>query len=129
MPTPSKILVVDDDPDISVYFSLFLEDNGYEVRTANNETSALRTIEEFEPNAMLIDVVMPGRSGLDLMVRLRQTTRWGDLPMIVITGNDTILTDECRSYVNSYEGVRGPDEVLGKPVDRDKLLELLAKLC
>jgi CheY-like chemotaxis protein len=124
-----RILVVDDDPDIAEYFSMFLEDNGYEVQTAGNESAALRTIDEFRPNAMLIDVMMPGRSGLDLMVRLRQSPAWKDLPMIVITGNDKIVFDECRSYVRSYEGVRGPDEILGKPVDREKLLELLARLC
>jgi CheY-like chemotaxis protein len=124
-----RILVVDDDPDIAEYFSMFLEDNGYEVRTAGNEDSALREVDEFRPDAMLIDVMMPGRSGLDLMVKLRQSPMWTDLPMIVITGNDKIVFDACRSYVNSYEGVRGPDEVLGKPVDRDKLLELLQRLC
>ena len=125
----ARILVVDDDPDIVEYLSVFLEDNSYEVRTAGNEKSALLTIEDFEPNAVLIDVIMPGLSGLDLMVKLRQNPKWRDLPMIVITGNDKILIDAGRSYIQSYEGIRGPDEILGKPVDRDKLLKLLKMLC
>jgi len=120
---------VDDDPDIAEYFSLVLEDNGYDVQTASSEASALRTMEQFRPNAMLIDVMMPGRSGLDLMVKLRQSPAWKDLPVIIITGDDTVIQDECRSYFLSYDGVRGPDEVLGKPVDRDRLLEILAALC
>ena len=124
-----RILVVDDDPDIAEYFSMFLEDNGYEVQTACSEASALRTIEDFEPNAILIDVMMPGRSGLDLMVKLRRIERWSNLPMIIITGNDTILSDACRSYISSYDDVRGPDGVLGKPVDRDSLIEMLTELC
>ncbi|RLE27488.1 MAG: hypothetical protein DRJ61_17375 [Acidobacteria bacterium] len=125
----ARILVVDDDPDIVEYLSVFLEDNSYEVRSAGNEESALLTIEDFKPNAVLLDVMMPGLSGLDLMVKLRQNPKWRDLPMIVITGNDKILIDAGRSYIQSYEGIRGPDEILGKPVDRDKLLTLLKMLC
>ncbi len=127
--TEPRILVVDDDPDIVEYLSVFLEDSGYQVRTAGNEKSALLTIEDFEPNAVLIDVMMPGLSGLDLMVKLRQNPKWRDLPMIVITGNDKIVIDEGRSYIRSYDDVRGPDEVLGKPVDQDKLLQVLSNFC
>jgi CheY-like chemotaxis protein len=124
-----RILVVDDDPDISEYFSFFLEDNGYEVASAENVTAALETIEGFAPDAVLIDVMMPGKSGLDLLVTLRRSSRWADTPLVMITGNDKVLQDDCRSYLATHGDVRCPDGVLAKPIDRQTLLKLLGRLC
>ena len=123
----NKILVVDDDPDIVTYLTSFLEDNGYVVDSANDASSARTAIERFQPDAVLIDVLMPGRSGLDLLVNLRSDPRWSDLPVVVVTGHDKILQDDCQSYFGLH-GVRGPDGVLGKPVDRATLLNMLKGL-
>jgi CheY-like chemotaxis protein len=123
-----RILVVDDDPDIVDYFSVLLEDHGYVVGSANGARPALSALAEFGPDVVLIDVMMPGRSGLDLLVTLRRDPRWKDLPLVVITGNDHLLRDECQSYLGSFDGVRGPDGVLGKPVDPDALLGILRRV-
>ena len=106
-----RILVVDDDPDVIEYLSSFLEDEGYQVESAGDETTALAAVERLRPDAILIDVLMPGRSGLDLLVRLRQDSRWSDIPLVVVTGSDRILQDDCQSYLGSHQDVRGPDGV------------------
>jgi CheY-like chemotaxis protein len=124
----NKILVVDDDSDILEYLSSFLEDNGYDVSSATSASGALRALEEFTPDAILLDVLMPGRSGLDLLCTLRTDPRWCDTPLVVITGSDKILQDDCQSYLGTRHGVRGPDGVLGKPVDRATLLAVLRHL-
>jgi CheY-like chemotaxis protein len=124
----NKILVVDDDPDIVEYLGSFLKDNGYEVASATDVRTALSTVGRFAPDAILLDVLMPGRSGLDLLVRLRSDARWCEIPLVVITGSDKILQDDCQSYLGTHHGVRGPDGVLGKPVDRDTLLAVLKHL-
>ena len=124
-----RVLVVDDDPDILDYFASFLEDQGYVVRTAANAAAALAELERGRPDVVLIDVMMPGKSGLDLLVRLRRDRRWGDIPLVVVTGNDRILQDDCQSYLGSHQGVRGPDGVLSKPIDRNALLAVLETLC
>ncbi|MCP4899103.1 MAG: response regulator [bacterium] len=124
-----RILIVDDDPDIVEYLGTLLGDHGYIVSSANYASKALAAMEEFEPDAVLIDVLLPGRSGLDLLVNLRRQGRWADVPLVVVTGNDQILQDDCQSYISSHDGVRGPDGVLGKPVDRDALLAILDALC
>ena len=128
MPT-LRVLVVDDDPDIRDYVTSFLEDPGYDVRTAANANAALASLEESRPDVVLIDVLMPGKSGLDLLVRVRRDQRWGDIPLVVVTGNDQILQDDCHSYVGSHENVLGPDGVLSKPIDRNALLAVLRNLC
>ena len=124
----NKVLIVDDDPDVIMYLSSFLEDNGYEMASATSASSALPEVDRFRPDVILIDVLMPGRSGLDLLVRLRNDSRWCNIPLVVITGSDRILQDDCQSYLGPHEGVRGPDGVLGKPVDRDTLLAVLNNL-
>ena len=124
----TRILVVDDDPDVTEYMTSFLGDEGYEMASAENATVALSKIEEFQPDAILIDVLMPGRSGLDLLVTIRRDPRWCDIPLVVVTGNDKILEDDCQSYLGSCLGIRGPDGTLGKPVDRTTLLRVLRVL-
>lgn len=124
----NKVLVVDDDPDVVEYLSSFLEDNGYEVAAATDAASARAQVARFRPGVVLIDVLMPGRSGLDLLVSLRSDPRWRHIPLVVITGSDKILEDDCQSYLGSHHGVRGPDGVLGKPVDRKTLLAVLQHL-
>jgi len=85
-------------------------------------------LETYTPDVVLVDVLMPGRSGLDLLVSLRKDSRWKDLRLVVITGNDQILQDDCQSYLGSHHGVRGPDALLGKPIDRKTLLAILNRL-
>jgi len=124
----TRILVVDDDPDIVDYLSSFLEDEGFEVATAGRCAAAQELMDDFQPELMLIDAVLPGKSGLELLVCLRQHPTWGDLPVVVVTGNDQLLEDDCQSYLGAHEGVHGPDAVLGKPIDRAALLAVVRKL-
>ena len=124
----SRVLVVEDDPDIVDYLSSFLEDEGYEVASAQRCSTARELMDDFQPEVILIDALLPGKSGLDLLVCLRSDPKWSDLPMVVVTGNDQLLEDDCQSYLGAHKGVRGPDRVLGKPVDRSTLLEVLRNL-
>jgi len=120
-----RVLVVDDDQDTLDYLSTLLTDNGYEVRTAANHAGALSQLEEFQADAVLMDVRMPGKSGLDLLVKLRSSPQWSDLSVIVVTGDDRVLEDHCRSYLPADKGLRGADAELGKPVDPEALLRVL----
>ena len=121
-------MVVDDDPDIVDYLGLFLEDHGYEVSSANRSSSALAALDEVLPDAVILDVVLPGRSGLDLLVTIRRHERWSSVPVVVLTGNDSIVEDNGRAYLMGYDLERGADCVLAKPVDQEALIECLAKL-
>jgi len=123
-----RVLVVDDDPDVIEYVSSFLEDEGYEVVAAVDARSALAEAERSSPDVILIDVMLPGKSGLDLLVCLRRDRRWAGIPLVLVTGDDSVLKDECRSYLETHQDVRGPDHVLGKPMDRDLLLSVLREV-
>ncbi len=123
-----RVLVVDDDPDVVVYLASLLGDNGYDVTTAGNVRSALASIELSRPEVVLIDVLMPGMSGLNLLVELRTNARLCDIGVVIVTGSDQVVEDGCRSYLKAHGGVRGPEAILGKPVDIEQLLTALEKL-
>ncbi len=123
------ILVVDDDPDTVAYVTSLLEDQDYRTRSAADAGQALRALEGFRPDAILVDVLMPGKSGLDLLVTLRSDPRYRSIPLVVVTGMDQILESDCQSYLTSRRGVSGPDAVLGKPIDPKALLAVVAHVC
>ncbi|MGE5344769.1 MAG: response regulator [Acidithiobacillales bacterium] len=123
------VLIVDDDPDTVAYVSSLLEDQDYWTRSASDAAQALRALDGFRPDAILVDVLMPGRSGLDLVVTLRSDPRYRNIPLVVVTGMDQILEHDCQSYLMSLRGVSGPDAVLGKPIDPKALLAVLAYVC
>ena len=120
-----KVLAVDDDADILVYMSTFLEDNGYDVRTADDSRAALAALEDYDPDVIILDVMMPGRSGLDLLVKLRKDQRWCDKKLIMLTGNDKVSHNGGRNYLSGHSGIRGADAVLSKPLDKQALLDAL----
>ena len=125
----TSVLIVDDDPDIVAYVTSFLEDHGYATRSAADAGQALKTLDGFQPDAILVDVLMPGKSGLDLLVTLRRDPRWRRIPLVVVTGMDQILEHDCQAQLTSLHGVAGPDAVLGKPIDPKTLLAVLAHVC
>jgi CheY-like chemotaxis protein len=123
-----RILVVDDDPDITLYLCSLLEDHDYEVETAADTESAWAALERFDPHLVTLDVMMPGRSGLDLLVRLRNDARWATIPLVMLTGNDAIVEDGGASYLRSHGVDRGPDAVLNKPLETASFLQTIASL-
>ena len=122
---PMKVLAVDDDADTLVYMSTFLEDNGYEVHTADDSRAALAVLEDYDPDVIILDVLMPGRSGLDLLVKLRKAPRWCDKRLILLTGNDKVVQNGGRNYLAGHGDIRGADAVLSKPLDKQALLDAL----
>jgi two-component system phosphate regulon response regulator OmpR len=128
MAKSKKILVVDDDPDIVEYLGSFLEDHGYLVYSANRSSSALDQLDRVEPDAVIVDVILPGRSGLDLLVNIRRHERWSELPVVMVTGDDAVVRDKARAYLDGRQLERGADCVLAKPLDREVLIRHLSTL-
>jgi DNA-binding response OmpR family regulator len=83
-----KILVVDDELEVCSALSKFLKHKGYDVNMANNGTSALERIREWKPDIVLLDIIMPGMSGIDVLEHLKG---FDPSPAVVMT---TAMTDE-----------------------------------
>jgi DNA-binding NtrC family response regulator len=82
-----KILIVDDEPDFLSVMSVRLEANDYEVATAANGEEALSYIKNNNPDAVLLDVLMPGIDGLEVLRRIRKMSE--SLPVYIITAFST----------------------------------------
>jgi CheY-like chemotaxis protein len=112
-----RILVVDDDPAITEVIELALTSRGYDVLIATDGAEGLRRAEQDSPDLVLLDVVMPRRSGLMMLERLRQWQS-GAPRVILMTGND-----EPRH--REFAETRGAVAFFAKPFDIDALVEAI----
>src|SRR3972149_3355873 len=81
-----RILVVDDEKEIRTLLSRFFTKKNYQVRTAVTAEEAIRILETESMDAVLLDIVLPGMSGLEALSRIR--TRWPGLPVVMVSGQD-----------------------------------------
>lgn len=85
MPSQAKIVVVEDNHDLRFLYSFKLENEGFIVRSVGDGEKALTLIEEFRPDIILLDLILPGISGPELLARLRQEEWASDIRVIVLT--------------------------------------------
>jgi len=112
-----KILVIDDEKDFTQMVKLNLENTGnYEVFIENQASSAFETIRMVQPDLILLDVIMPGVEGPDILCGLKDSDHYKGIPVIFLTA--TVTSDE----VNEQEGVIGGHEFLAKPARLDDLM-------
>jgi CheY-like chemotaxis protein len=117
-----RILVIDDEPDVIKYMSLFLFDEGYEVISAADGFQGLEKASEESPDLITLDITMPGMSGIEVLTALRSDEKLRDIPVIVITGVAGI------KKLMDYREVRPPEKFMQKPIDRMRLAEMIQEL-
>ena len=105
-PSPFRVLVVEDDPGLRQFTHEWLEDAGYETRSAENGAEALGAL-PWNPDLILLDLAMPGRDGVDVCREVRRTS---DIPIMFLSTNGD-LEDVQKAY-NA-----GADEYLVIPYD------------
>ena len=81
----TSVLVVDDDPDVCDLVTYKLEQSGFDVRRASDGDAALREVAKKVPDLVLLDVMMPGVSGLEVLVRWRSNEATAGMPVIMLT--------------------------------------------
>jgi DNA-binding response OmpR family regulator len=80
-----KILIVDDEPNIVTALEFLLQRNGYEVLIARNGEAALKLVETQQPDLVLLDVMMPLKSGYEVCQRMRERAEWRHIKIIMLT--------------------------------------------
>ena len=115
-----RILVVDDEPSITRLLKLNLEQtNDYEVRTENDATAALAAAEEFKPDLILLDVMMPEMDGGELAASFQDDSQFKSVPIVFLTAAAT------KGEVYARGGKVGGLPFLAKPVE---LAEVIASI-
>jgi excisionase family DNA binding protein len=113
------VLVVDDDARLREFMRVNLEMEGYSVREAASAEEALEAIEGSAPELVLLDVVMPGIDGWQMLQRMQE--RHGSIPVIMFSGK----VDEAAASEAEERGARG---FIGKPFDPQQLIERAKQL-
>lgn len=118
----TRILIVEDDASIARLVQLELEHEGAEVRVAHDGEAGLAAAREFGPEAVILDVMLPGMDGVAVLRELRSSgPRDGNLPIIMLTARDA-----PADKIHSLD--RGADDYLTKPFDTGELLARLRAL-
>jgi CheY-like chemotaxis protein len=81
-----QILIVEDQQENSLFLSQILEDHGYGYQVARNGDEAIAALKQSEPDLVLLDIMMPGKSGIHVFQAMKNDPRLTDVPVIVVTG-------------------------------------------
>ncbi len=109
-----RILVVDDEPDITALVAYHLAKAGYRVSTAANGSDALRAATEQRPDVIVLDLMLPGLSGLDVLQTLRKQDETREIGVIMLTAR--------REEADRIRGLSlGADDYLTKPFSPNEL--------
>ena len=111
----AHILVVDDEPDITALVAYHLARAGYRVKTAATGPEALEAVRAEPPDLVVLDLMLPGRSGLEVLAELRRREETRDIGVILLTAR--------REEVDRIKGLsEGADDYLTKPFSPEELV-------
>jgi DNA-binding response OmpR family regulator len=143
-----KVLVIDDDANTVRFLSVALEENGYEALGAYNGAEGLEKIKSDKPDLIILDVMMPKKTGFVLFKQLRRDDEFKDLPVIMLTGVADVLEgldaqsedtherpfDSLREAMRKSiqemrdEGLVKPDMFIDKPIDPELVIAKVKEL-
>jgi DNA-binding response OmpR family regulator len=111
-----RVLLVDDDNDILTSMQAVFEPTGAIIETANNGNKAVELAEKNQPDLVILDMMLPGRSGFLVLEKIKARKPRGDKPVVImITGNQGA---RHKMYAESL----GVSDYFNKPVKLDKLI-------
>ncbi len=137
-----KVLVIDDDPDVVKFMSLALRENGYEAVSAEDGMAGFEKVKSERPDLLILDVMMPKRTGFVLFKQLRKTEEFKDIPVIMVTGVAGSLNEEDEKKDGTFdepyddlrdslrktirkmreEGLVKPNMFIDKPIDPEEVI-------
>ena len=128
---PDKILIVDDDPDVVLFLSTVLKDHGYITVDASNGREGLERAKSDHPDLILLDLMMPKKSGIALLSDLKKDDMLKAIPVIMVTGVSGETGIDLEAFFK--KGTTGgpernalkPEGYVEKPVDPQKLLKMI----
>ena len=115
---PAKILVIDDEPEITDIVETFLETAGYEVESENTSELGIEKAKTLLPDLVLLDIMMPTMDGYEICGELKRCEKTKRIPVVFLTGKDA-RSDEGRSF--QVGGVL----YIRKPFSCERLLDIV----
>jgi len=112
---PFRVLIVDDDPQSAELLEAYLSDSGYEIQTAADGEETLRKVGSWQPDLILLDIMMPRISGFEVCKRLRASPATRSIAILMVTALDN-QSDIDRAVE------AGTDHFITKPINKSELL-------
>ena len=111
-----NILIADDDPLVGQLLGAAFRKEGWRSTFARDSMqSMMYALRAPQPDVILLDLSMPGGAGMDVLKRLKASTKTAEIPVLIITGNpDPVLRDQAAQL--------GADDYMEKPVDPDAII-------
>jgi len=113
----ATVLVIDDDPSVRDMMKRFLGKEGFQVETVASGEDGLKFAGELHPDAITLDVMMPGMDGWAVLTKLKSDPELADIPVIMLT----IVDDKNMGYA------LGASDYMTKPIDKNRLVSVLMK--
>ena len=143
-----QVLIVDDDKNTVKYLSAVLSDHGYDPVTAYDGSEGLKKVEAAKPDLIVLDVMMPKKTGFVLFKQLKQDKRYEEIPVLMLTAVSGVLEeledhkeetferpyDSLREALKTKiqemreEGLVRPDMFVDKPVEADSFIAKVREL-
>lgn len=115
----TKVLIIDDDPDVRTVINILLKKNGYEVETASRREEALEKLQQFQPSCVLLDVLLSGSDGRTLCQEIKTNEETKHIPVIMFSAHPG-----AAEKIDSY----GADGFIAKPLNGDTLLSKIEEV-
>jgi DNA-binding response OmpR family regulator len=116
-----RILIVDDEPNIVISLEFLMQQSGYIVGIARDGEEALTQVEAFQPDLVLLDVMLPVRDGFEVLQRIRQNKAWDRMKIAMLSAKGR--------YVDASKGLAlGADAYITKPFSTKELIDKVGAL-
>jgi len=126
MSEKKRILVVDDEPDFAGIVQQNLEKEGFEVEVAYDGDEGLQKVQANPPDAIVLDVMMPGKDGYQVCSELKADDRYADIPIILLTAVASHVTSTRYSHRDGMS--TEADDYLAKPASAEEITESIKGL-
>jgi len=134
-----KILIVDDEPDVISFVSAVLEENGYTSIGAKDGVEGLEVLAKEKPDLVLLDLMMPKKSGITMFQEMRKDPSMSNIPVVVITGVSEVTGVDFRNFMykqplrdeKKFVETTGltkytvPDGYIEKPIEPGELIKVI----
>jgi DNA-binding response OmpR family regulator len=116
-----KILIVDDEPNIIIPIEFLMINEGYQVEKAFNGQEAIVKLESYQPDVIILDVMMPGMDGFEVAKKIRLNDKFSNVHIIFLTAKGTE-----QDRLTGYDS--GGEVYLTKPFDNEQLVNTVNEL-
>jgi len=116
-----KVLIADDEPNIVTSLEYLMTKSGYEVKIARNGDEALELVESFRPDVVLLDVMMPRKSGYEVCQQIRERADWQHIKILMLSAKGR------EAEVNKGLSL-GADSYVTKPFSNQELIATIDAL-